>query len=89
MNIVIKCGVANKNRKVKMKLYCKSCKKETDHIDQGNDIPKNKRYYCSLCRTSNSNYVLLWPGILKVYVEGQLVYEGNDWKAAQLATVPF
>lgn len=72
-----------------MKLYCKTCKEETEHVDQGNDIPKHKRYYCSVCRTSNTKYVFLWPGIIKVYSDTGLLYEGNDWKAAQLSTVPF
>jgi len=36
-----------------MKIQCKSCKKETDHVNQGNDIRPDKRYYCSVCRTSN------------------------------------
>jgi hypothetical protein len=38
---------------------------------------------------NQNKYVFFWPGIIKVYVNNQLVYEGNDWKAAQLATVPF
>lgn len=34
-------------------------------------------------------YIFIWPGIIKVYNNDELIYEGTDWKAAQLATVPF
>lgn len=34
-------------------------------------------------------YEFLWPGIIKVWINGVLTYEGTDWKAAQLSVVPF
>lgn len=34
-------------------------------------------------------YIFVWPGIIKVFVNEELVYQGNDWKTAQLYTVPF
>lgn len=37
----------------KLLIYCKDCKKKTEHVDQGGDIRPDKRYYCAKCRTAN------------------------------------
>lgn len=34
-------------------------------------------------------YLFVWPGIIKVFVNGELVYQGVSWKEAQMSTVPF
>ena len=34
------------------KLYCKNCDRETDQIDMGSDLPKN-RYKCKKCGEYN------------------------------------
>ena len=36
-----------------MKLYCKKCKKETDHIDFGKDMRPDRHYNCKICKSSN------------------------------------
>lgn len=36
-----------------MTIFCRVCEKETDHVDQGNDIRPDRRYYCSVCRNTN------------------------------------
>lgn len=37
-----------------MKIYCNNCKTNTTHVDQGPDIRPDKRFYCIICRKSNS-----------------------------------
>lgn len=39
--------------------------------------------------TQEIKYILLGTGIIQVWQGTTLLYEGTDWKAAQLATVPF
>lgn len=34
-------------------------------------------------------YILLGSGIIQVWQDDKLIYEGIDWKAAQLSVVPF
>lgn len=34
-------------------------------------------------------YILLGTGIIQVWKDDILLYEGTDWKAAQLSVVPF
>lgn len=34
-------------------IYCKKCKKETEHTDVGRDIRSDRRYYCKICRKCN------------------------------------
>lgn len=34
-------------------------------------------------------YILLGTGIIQVWKGTDLLYEGTDWKSAQLAVVPF
>jgi ribosomal protein L44E len=36
-----------------MKIYCKKCKKETEHTDYGSDIRPDRRYNCKECKSSN------------------------------------
>lgn len=38
---------------------------------------------------TKNKFVLLGTGTIQVWENGQLIYEGIDWKAAQLSTVPF
>ena len=33
--------------------------------------------------------ILLYPNIICVYQDGNLIYKGTDYKAAQQATIPF
>jgi len=33
--------------------------------------------------------ILLYPNIIQVWSGDVKLYEGSDWKAAQLSTVPF
>lgn len=38
---------------------------------------------------TKNKFVLLGNGTIQVWENGQIIYEGIDWKAAQLSTVPF
>lgn len=34
-------------------------------------------------------YILYWPNLIQVYRGSELIYEGCDWRLAQLSIVPF
>lgn len=33
--------------------------------------------------------IFIWPGVIQVWKDDVLLYEGTSYKMAQLATVPF
>ena len=40
----------------KLLIFCKKCKKETDHEDQGRDIRPDRRYFCKICKRCNEKW---------------------------------